>query len=217
MGDVFRANTGSVPRFVVRVNRQTRAGRTAAVLAPVVLLGTVVGCALAAPAYEWPREAFSVIGGGTGLVALAFNLGLLITGLLTTAYGVFRWRTDRRPTGAVYALGGVALAVAGVFPAGTPLHEIAAVFLFTAWLPPVADGATRWRSGDRTTGAVGVLLGVVAFGVWLPFDLGLDSLWVGYGAAELVTFAAWGAWTAWAGIQFDSPDAGDARRQRPGS
>lgn len=171
-------------------------GRTAGVLAPVVLLATAVGTALAAPAYEWPTDPFSVVGATGGPVALAFNLGLLLAGALTALYGVHRWRTGRRGTGAVYALGGVSLAVAGVFPADTDLHEVTAVFLFTAWLPPVVDGVHRWRTGDRTPGIAGIALGTVAFAIWLPQDLGLARAWVGYGAAELVTFAAWGAWTA---------------------
>ena len=176
-------------------------GRAAGVFAPVVLLATVLGGALATPSYEWPTDPFSVVGATGGPTALAFNAGLALSGVLTAVYGVLRWRTDRRGTGAVYALGAVSLAVAGVFPAGTDLHEVAAVFLFTAWLPPVADGVARWRAGDRPTGAAGVLLGAAAFGVWLPQDLGLAWAWVGYGAAELVTFAAWGAWTAWVAAQ----------------
>lgn len=68
----------------------------------------------------------------------------------------------------------------------------------------------RWRVGDRTLGAAGFLLEVAAFAVWLPMDIGLDTLWVGYGATELVAFAAWGAWTAWRGG--DSRSAADTSR-----
>lgn len=190
-------------------------GRIAGVAAPPVLLATVVGCALAAPGYDWPGEPFSVIGSGGGALALAFNAGLLLAGLLTAGYGGHRWRTGRRGTGAVYVLGGLSLALAGVFPAGTALHEVAAVFLFTAWLPPVVDGRTRWRADDRPAGAAGVLLGLAAVAVWLPRDFGVESLTVGYGAAELVTFLAWGAWTAWAAWVVDArASAGDNDTRR---
>lgn len=166
-------------------------------LAPVALLATVLGGALAVSTYQWPTDPFSVVGATGGSAALAFNAGLALAGVLAAVHGGYRWATGRRGTGAVYALGGIALAVAGLFPAGSDLHAAAAVFLFTAWLPPVADGVARWRRGERAAGVAGVALGAAAFGVWLPLDLGLAWAWVGYGAAELVSFAAWGAWTAW--------------------
>jgi hypothetical protein len=40
-------------------------------------------------------------------------------------------------------------------------------------------------------------VGVVAVGIWLPYDTGLSWERVGYGATELVSVVAWGAWSAW--------------------
>lgn len=179
------------------MQRLHHTGRAAGVLAPVILLVTALTTAFATPSYEWPTDPFSVVGATGGLTAVAFNVGLVLAGILAAVYGVHRWHTGRRGTGAIYALGGVSLAVAGVFPAGTELHEVAAVFLLTAWLPPVVDGVSRWRTGNRVTGTTGIVLGVAALGIWLPQDFDLAWAWVGYGAAELVTFATWGVWTAW--------------------
>lgn len=174
-----------------------RAGPVAGALAPVVLLVTVLGGALATPSYRWPTDPFSDVGGTGGVVALAFGAGLVLAGVFAVAFGVALWRRWRPAIGLLYALGGVGLVGAGLFPVGSGLHAVAALFFVTCWLPPLVAGVADWRAGDRGRGAASTLLGLVAVGIWLPYDVGAEWAMVGYGAAELVTFLAWGAWSAW--------------------
>lgn len=178
-----------------------RAGPVAGVLAPIVLLATVLGGALVTPSYQWPTDPFSDVGGTGGAVALAFGAGLVLSGLFAVAFAAVLWRRWRPSLGALYGIGGVGLAGAGIFPVGSGLHAVAALFFVTCWLPPVVAGVSDWRVGQRPRGTAAVLLGLLAIGIWLPYDFGVAWATVGYGTAELVTFLAWGAWSAWTALR----------------
>ena len=191
------------------MDRTGRAGPVAGVLAPVVLLATVLAGVLATPSYQWPTDPFSVVGGTDGVGALAFNAGLVLSGCLAVVFATALWRRWRPALGALYAVGGVGLVGAGLFPVGSGRHEIAALFFVTAWLPPLVAGAGEWRAGQRKRGGAAVLLGLLAIGVWLPYDFGVEWAMVGYGAAELVTFLAWGAWSAWTAFRLGGRSAAD--------
>lgn len=190
-----------------------RAGPVAGVLAPVVLLATVLGGALAVPSYQWPTDPFSDVGGTGGIVALAFGAGLVLSGLLAVAFAAVLWRRWRPSLGVLYGIGGVGLAGAGVFPVGSGLHAVVALFFVTCWLPLVVAGIGDWRAGQRLRGTAAVVLGLVAVGVWLPYDVGVEWAMVGYGAAELVTFLAWGAWSAWTAVRVRGRSAVDGTTQ----
>jgi hypothetical membrane protein len=185
-----------------------RDGRLAGVLAPLALLTTAIGGALATPGYRWPTDPFSEVGGTDGVVAFAFDAGLFLSGALALVLAVALRRRWRPALGALYGVGGVG---AGLFPVGSGLHGIATPYFFTAWLPPVVAGVADWRAGRRTYGVVGVALGVFAVGIWLPYNQGLSWATVGYGATELVTFLAWGTWSVWAARRLGNQRAvGDA-------
>ena len=209
MSDTFRENTGGPSHPSPHMDRAERVGLVAGVLAPLVLLVTVLGGALATPSYQWPTDPFSVVGGTDGVVALAFNAGLVLAGGLAVLFAVPLWRHWRPVLGVLYAVGGVGLVGAGLFPAGSGLHAIAALFFVTAWIPPVVAGIADWRAGRQTLGAVAAALGLVALGIWLPYDLGLSWAMVGYGAAELVTFITWGAWSAWTASRLGNRSTAD--------
>ena len=191
------------------MDRIGRACPVAGVLAPVVSLVTVLGGALATPGYRWPTDPFSVVGGTDGVVALAFDAGLVLGGALAVVFAAALWQRWRPALGALYALGGVGLVGAGLFPVGSGLHEIATLFFVTAWLPPLVAGVGEWRAGQRTRGGAAMLLGLLAIGVWLPYDFGVEWAMVGYGAAELVTFLAWGVWSAWTAFRLENRTMAD--------
>lgn len=193
------------------MKRPGRVRRVAGVLAPLVLLATVLGGALAAPGYRWPTDPFSVVGGTGGMVALAFGAGLVLAGGLAVVFGVELWRRLGAAVSASYAVGGVGLVGAGIFPVGSGLHVIAALYFVTAWLPPVVAGIRDWRGGQRARGTAAVVLGLVAVGIWLPYDFGVAWAMVGYGAAELVTFLAWGTWSAWTAFRLGNRPADDGQ------
>lgn len=174
----------------------------AGVVSPVaVLAGSAVG-ALSTPAYDWPTAPLSVIGTTGGPGAVVFTAGLLLGGVAAVwfAAGI------RRDVGPVVAglcgVVGVSLAGAGLFPSvdGTVglLHALfGAGALFGIWLLLWAAGVHDWLAGARRRGAAIVLLGTATLAVWLPYDLGIESAQLGYGAAEVVTFVAFGLWSGW--------------------
>lgn len=216
MGDTLRGKTGGPRRSCPNMDLAGRGRAATGAFAPLVLLATVLGGALATPSYDWPTDPFSQIGGTDGAVALAFNAGLAVSGALAMVFAVALWRHHRPAVAVTYAVGGLGLAGAGVFPVGSGLHAVAALFFFTAWLPPVVAGLTDWREGRRESGATAILLGLVAVGIWLPYDLGLSWAMVGYGAAELVSFVAWGTWSAWTARRLlDVPNAAVPHREGP--
>lgn len=177
--------------------RRERSLASAGVAMHVVLAGTIaVGAAASAP-FSWPADPFSVIGSTGDATAMAFNAGVVLAGLLALPFARWLWDRWHRAIGALYALIGVGLVIAGVFPMGTGLHDLVAVTFLgipaMLWCAGIAD----WRAGDRRRAVASVVLGAVSLGVWLPYDLGLENAQIGYAAAELVVFAVLGCWTVW--------------------
>ncbi len=175
-----------------------RAGTAAGVAAPALLLLTVASGVAATPTYDWPTAPFSVMGAVDQPFALAFNAGLVAVGLATLPFARRLWNAAGRSVGALYAVVGVSFAGAGVFPLPATAHEVFGAGLL-AGIPAVllAASVVGWRRGDRRAGVVALSLGTAALGVWLPYDFGVETAQIGYGAAELVAFVAWSAWSAW--------------------
>lgn len=159
-----------------------------------VLWVTVVGSVLAAESFDWPTDPISIVGAGDGPLALAFNAGLVVTGVLAVPFAVWLG-TDRRILGVLYGLVGVSFLAGGLFPLPNALHDLASgIFVFT-WVLCWADAAAGWRGDDRWRAAVSVALGATALAIWLPYDLGIESAQIGVGAVEGVAFAVLTVWT----------------------
>ena len=174
-----------------------RIGRPSAIAMQVVLWTTVVGSALAARNFVWPMDPISVVGAADGPVALAFSGGLVATGLFALPFAAWLATSGRPVQGACYGLVGLSFAFGGLFPVPSDLHALASgIFVFT-WLVCWSDAAGAWREGDGRRAAVVFALGALAVGVWLPYDLGVESAQMGYAAAEAVTFAVITVWTLW--------------------
>lgn len=179
-------------------DRFDRLSTAAGVAAPVVLLVTVGVGAAVSKAYDWPTEPFSIVGGSGEPVSLAFNVGLVVAGLLALPFARLLWRVGRRAVGGLYVLVALSLVGAGLFPIPTALHAVfGAGLLLGIPLVLLAAGVDDWRGGDRRSGATTLALGTAAFAVWLPYDLGIEAAQVGYGAAELVAFLALAVWSGW--------------------
>lgn len=162
-----------------------------------VLWTTVIGGALASPLFTWPTDPFSIVGSGDGAVAMAFNVGLLASGVLALPFAAWLWRVRGRLPGALYGLTGLSFVAAGLFPIPSSLHEIAAGIFVFVWLLCWAAGVADWRRERRWHGAVQFALGVASVAVWLPYDFGIEWAMVGYGAAEAVALAVLTMWTLW--------------------
>lgn len=175
--------------------RTSRLAAVAGVSSPIVLLATLVAGATLSDGYDWPREAFSVIGGTGGTAALVFNVGVVAGGLLALPFAWLLWTVWRPVLGALYGIVGLSFVVAGAFPIGSPFHDVAAAIFVVGPLVPVVAGIVDWRAGNPHLALGQVLLGVVAVSVWIPYDLGVESAQVGYGGAELAAILVLAAWS----------------------
>jgi hypothetical membrane protein len=103
--------------------------------------------------------------------------------------------TDARVAGAL-ALVAAGFVLAGAFPIPQVVHAAAgAVILFGIPLLLAIDATRTWRRG-REREAIALATGaLVTVAIWLPYDLGLESLQIGYALAEIVAFTALAAWT----------------------
>lgn len=177
-----------------------RARVAGGVASPAFVLLTVVVGAVSAPAFDWPGDPFSLVGTTGGVVAALFNAGLVAAGLAALPFGRHLWRTWSRATGALYAVIGLSLVGAGLVPAAPDavLHEVFGTGVFLGiWVLLWVAGIVDWRVGNRRAGIAAFGLGSVTLAVWLPYDLGVRGLQIGYGAAELVSFLAFAAWSSW--------------------
>ncbi|WP_458190354.1 DUF998 domain-containing protein [Haladaptatus sp. NG-WS-4] len=168
------------------------------ILTPLVALGTFgVGAALSTT-YTWPGEPFSVIGGEGNFAALFFNAGLVVTGLLALPFATRLWTASSRAVAVLYALVGVTLVGAGLFPIGgdSIAHELFGAGIFLGiWLLLWTAGILEWRSGAPREGATVIALGSITLVVWLPYDFGLTWAQIGWGAAEVVVVVCFGVWS----------------------
>lgn len=180
------------------MDTRSTGSRLAGALATVVLAGTLALGPVASPQFTWPTDPFSVVGGGDGLVALAFNAGLVFVGVCWLAATLAV--REARGTSVAGALGLVAVGfvLAGAFPMPHVVHAVGGgVILFGIPLVLAIDAAGSWRAG-RSREAVVIAGGLIAtLAIWLPYDLGMESLQLGYAVAELVAFGALAAWTLW--------------------
>jgi len=201
---------------MVRIrNRGTAA---AGIVGPAVLLLVVGLGAVWSPTYSWPGDPVSLIGMTGGWTAGLFNAGLVLGGLSLLPFGARLWRVHSPLTGGLYAVVGLSLSGAGLFPASQrTLHGLFGALVFFG-IPAVlwAAGAVDWRAGDRRSGATAFALGATALVVWLPYDFGMTWAQIGYGAAELVSLLALAAWSVLTTVRLrdvSSPRSPDRRRE----
>lgn len=176
----------------------------AGAIAPAILLLTLSAGGLVAPGFDWPTDPFSIVGTTDGVVATAFNAGLVLAGIASLPFSVHLWRAWSRPAGGVFALIGLSLIGAGFVPAdpGAILHEVFGAGIFVSiWILLWVGGIVDWRRRNRRAGLSAFVGGSITLAVWLPYDLGLRWAQIGYGAAELVSVLAFALWSGWMAIR----------------
>lgn len=169
-------------------------------IAPAILLLTLSAGALVTPGFDWPADPFSIVGTTGGVVATAFNVGLVLAGVAALPFGVHLWRSWSRSAGGVFALIGLSLVGAGLVPAdpGATLHEVFGAGLFLGiWILLWVGATVDWRRRNRRAGLAAFVGGSATLGVWLPYDIGLRWAQIGYGGAELVSVLAFTLWSGW--------------------
>ncbi|WP_144901318.1 DUF998 domain-containing protein [Halobellus captivus] len=152
---------------------------------------SILAAALLSPTFSWTQSALSDLGAASDpLVSLLFNGGLIAGGLVGAAYAL-----ALRPHSTVLAVGYVfsilAMALVGVFPAGTGPHmPVAIAFFLLATATVTLDG---WRRRASTTGRVGLALAGGHIAGWLLWSAGIRP-GPGLALPELGGVVMFGAW-----------------------
>ncbi|QSG06880.1 putative membrane protein, a putative transporter component [Halapricum desulfuricans] len=151
----------------------------------VVFVGVATAIALS-PSFAFGANALSDLGNpghsaGTPATALAFNGGLIVGGVLGTAFALALALASggalARLGAMLFGVATVLLAAIGVFPQGHALHfPVASGFYVLFSASTLAFGVGRLHAGRRGSGAVSIGAGIGNLAVWL--------LWIGRGAID---------------------------------
>lgn len=163
------------PRRTTRYSRSSdhveRLARISGPLGAVLTVGAILAAIALSPEFSWTASALSDLGVGDDVaVRLLFNGGLIGGGVVAVAYGL-ALRPHSAVVAAGYVLAVVAMALVGVFPAGTPLHfPVAVAFFLIATATVVIDGVRR-RATPSGRAAIALAAGHVLG--WLLWGYGL--------------------------------------------
>jgi len=181
-----------------------RAAAWAGVGVPIWTLGTIVLATLLSPSFSWTGNALSNLGAQTDVATpvtiLVFNGGLVTGGIVGVAFALALYWGSRhvleRVGAVVYAISVLAMAGVGVFPQDQPLHfPMAAGFYLLFTLAFWCYGVGNVRAGQRTRGAVTILLGVVHLLVWVGWVQFVGLLGSGLAIPEIIGALIFGGWT----------------------
>jgi hypothetical membrane protein len=165
--------------------------RDSGLIAPVLVIGTIVAATVVSSEFTWTASALSELGVEDGLPAMLFNGGLVVGGVLALPYAVALRRQGTRSVAALFVLALIAMALVGVFQMGHPLHlPVAVGFYLFATATMIADGLARRQ---RRTGRATLVLAVLHLAAWSSWVAGVRP-GPGLALPELagaVAFAVW--------------------------
>lgn len=176
-------------------NVRDRVATVAGIASPAAVLVTVAGATVASPSFTLSSgKPFSVMGAAGEPTATLFNAGLLLAGLLALPFAARLWRRWSRPVGGLYALAGLGLVGAGLFPMGSGLHDVATGFFASLFLLLVVAAVGDWRAGERRAAVASLALAAAIPLAWdvLPLVTSAEMT-----IPELVNFLVFGVWSAW--------------------
>lgn len=165
-----RVDAGAIPAPVDRA--LTWSGTAAvAVSFSAILLSTLL-----APWFSWTGNALSELGAPAEPYSWLFNWGLIVGGLLGSAFVVRVAPESEGPVGwagsAVLLWATLSLFAIGLFPIGTDLHGPASVSFFVSLTYGlVAFGSADVLAGRIRAGLAGVWLGMANATAWLVWAL----------------------------------------------
>ncbi|WP_336022354.1 DUF998 domain-containing protein [Halobellus salinisoli] len=167
------------------------AARLAGPVGAIFTSSAILAATLLSPTFSWTESALSNLGvAAEPFVALLFNGGLVAGAVIGLAYAL-ALRPYSRTLAVGYVLSLLAMALVGVFPAGTDPHiPVAMAFFLLATATVTLDG---WRRRTSTTGRAGLALAVVHLAGWILWSAGIRP---GSGLAlpELGGVVMFGAW-----------------------
>ena len=146
------------------------------VAAVAVSFSAILLSTLLAPWFSWTGNALSELGAPGEPYSWLFNWGLMVGGVLGSAF-VLRVGVDSegwagRVGSAVLCWATLSLFAIGLFPVGTDLHGPASVSFFVSLTYGlVAHGSADALAGRVRTGVAGVWLGMLNATAWLAWAL----------------------------------------------
>jgi hypothetical membrane protein len=152
-----------------------RIGAAAGIATPLLAFTCILTAIASYPAFSWTNNALSDLGVIPGLTGLLFNLGLIVSGLLSFTFAVLGLYIFLRAIwvgkigSAIFAAATMALMAIGIFNENfSPTHYLVSVAFFM--LAPISlfilTGAF-WLCSQRSLALFTVLVGVVAALPWL--------------------------------------------------
>jgi hypothetical membrane protein len=150
----------------IKEKQSIRLSGLCGILTPLVTMVALWSSISTAPWFEWTTNSLSDLG-ATGASALAFNLGLVITGVLMFIFSLGLATSLSKKEGAYFlVISSLALICTGLFPMRLfPFHFVSSVVFFaTLVLAFFIIGLTIKRdSFERNMGGLALLLSLVFF------------------------------------------------------
>ena len=152
------------------------------VVAPVVVLLSVVIAIFLAPGFSWSNNALSDLG-ASGTAATVFNSGLVVGGILMMIFaaglfGSFRGKILGQVGGVVFSVTSVALAGIGIFPTTTGLHiYVSGAFFGLFFVSLLVIGASMvLGKQNRKFGYISILVAILAALPWVGWAFWMGGL-----------------------------------------
>ena len=193
-----------------------RLGIYAGLLGPAIGLMSVIVAIYFAPWFNWTEFALSDLGVGeladrvsrsapsNGLHIFIFNAGMVIAGI---GLAIFVFLTRSLHINSIISkigyslifIGGINLALVGIFPIPSPLHfSVAAIYFVATPIGLALVGVSYLLRNSRNFGILLILIGVVAFvsivGIVAPYLLNLSSEGIAIPEMVEATLLSLGAW-----------------------
>jgi hypothetical membrane protein len=126
------------------------------VLAPIIAFAFVLSAIASHSQFSWLDNALSDLGVVEGATAILFNLGLILSGVLTLIFGLGLFMLLRNKVlgfagTLILAVGALALALIGIFPESVrPMHYYASVSFFALFPISMLLICAEFLSSSRT-------------------------------------------------------------------
>lgn len=168
------------------------------ILAPSVGFSTILYAIRVSPWFNWSRNALSDLG-VSGLGALIFNSGLIITSMLLTIFslGLFTYANNRigRLGSCVFLISCLFLFLIGVFNEtfGIIHFYVSVGFFISLIFSLLIFGFSFLKEGDILLGIISLTAGGIGIIVW-------SLTWKGVAIPEAVSSLAAGFWSSTLGV-----------------
>lgn len=155
-------------------DRWMRISGICGIITPIVAFTCILLAIALAPQFSWTDNALSDLGIVTGATSILFNLGLILSGILTLLFAsglftYFRSNSLGRLSALILVLDSLALTAIGVFPENVkPMHLYASVAFFVLFpISMLFVTASFLRASRARMGLLTLSIALFAAIVWI--------------------------------------------------